>query len=455
MRLTLLGTGAAAGWPNPWCGCASCRWARGHEVRGQTAVLVGDELLIDCGPDVPRSAARLGIDLGPVRYLLLGHAHPDHISPPALMWRWWSTVAGEELTVVGPPTAIAACRRFLADHAGAVAPGPPPAPVRFVEVTAGDVVAVGGYEVRALAARHGDASAGPAVLYDITGPDGARLLYASDTAAPLPEETTAAVSGRAYHAVLLEETFGDAADVGDHLGLDDFALVVADLRRRGAVDGTSTRVVAVHLGHGNPPGPALRRRLGYAGAEALPDGAVLDIGPGSTGAALEWMPPRVLVTGGARSGKSAEAERRLTAQPAVVYVATAGPVPPDDPEWADRVRTHRQRRPPGWVTLETTDIAALLRSPGPPLLVDSLTMWVVAQSDPPDRLGPALDELIAAWRDTRRPVVAVTDEVGSGIVPATAAGRTFRDALGRVNAAVAAESDEVWLVTAGIPTRLR
>ena len=70
-------------------------------------------------------------------------------------------------------------------------------------------------------------------------------------------------------------------------------------------------------------------------------------------------------------------------------------------------------------------------------------------------LARAEDRLVAAWSATRTDVVAVTNEVGSGVVPATVSGRRFRDELGRLNTRLAAVADEVWLCTAGIPLRIR
>ncbi|WP_261565859.1 bifunctional adenosylcobinamide kinase/adenosylcobinamide-phosphate guanylyltransferase [Frankia gtarii] len=477
MRVTLLGTGSADGWPNPWCDCASCAWARRHEVRGQTAVLVDDALLLDCGPDVPRTAARLGVRLSGLRHLLISHAHPDHLGPESLMWRSWSSAAGRPLDVVGPPAALAVCREFLTRWEGAD-PAREGSDLRFVPATAGGGSPVdgplrlgagdAGYLVRPLAARHGDASIGPAVLYDVTAPDGGRLLYGCDTAAPLPAPTLAAVTGRAYDVVLLEENNGDRPGFGEHLDLASFAEVVAELRRRGAVvDGT--RVLAVHLSHRNPPGDELARRLALLGAQAPGDGAVLDLTPRAplrlvqspapatqpASPAAQPPPHRVLITGGARSGKSAEAERRLLAEPAVVYVATSAPPDATDAEWSARIAAHRERRPAAWTTVETLDLVPLLRSPGPPLLVDGVGLWVAALLDDPAELATRVGELVEAWRHTARRVVAVTDEVGSGVVPASAAGRRFRDALGLLNAELAAASDEVWQVVAGTAIRLR
>jgi adenosylcobinamide kinase/adenosylcobinamide-phosphate guanylyltransferase len=536
VKITLLGTGASDGWPNPWCDCASCAWARTHEVRAQTAVLVDDVLLVDCGPDAPRSAARFGLSLAGLRHLVVGHAHRDHLGPEVLMWRLWSTAAARRLDVVAPPAALAVCRAFPARRVGGdpggEANGELP-PLRLVEAHPGELVRLGdhddrdhddhgdrdhgesgpaaggrdarggprpgrrGYEIRPVPASHGDASIGPAVLLDVTGPDGARLLYACDTGAPLPAAAREALAGRAFDVVLMEENNGDRPGFGEHLDLASFASVLAELRRRGAVV-AATRVVAVHLSHRNPPGDVLARRLELMGAELLPDGAVIDTKSGTTtrlvpvgfpataptraeipgpagteptagpGRASPLYgtgpgerpagggparPRRVLITGGSRSGKSAEAERRLAAEPAVVYVATAGPSPTGDDEWTARIAAHRLRRPAEWQTVETTELAPLLRADGPPLLVDCVSLWLTAHLDDP-ALAEHAAELVDAWRDTPRRVVAVTNEVGSGVVPATALGRRFRDELGRLNAALAAEADEVWHMVAGIPTRL-
>jgi adenosylcobinamide kinase/adenosylcobinamide-phosphate guanylyltransferase len=436
VKVQLLGTGSADGWPNPWCCCASCEWARdAGELRSQTGVLVDDVLLLDCGPDVPRAAARFGASLAGVRLILLGHAHPDHCTPDALMCRAWSTSAGQPLEILAPEAAV---RLF-----GAAAD--PAAPLTFTAVRAGDELLRGGYRIRVCPARHAGPEIGPAVLYDVTGPGGERILYAVDTA-PLPDAELPGDPQRPYDLVLLEETYGDRGGDGDHHDLESFGDTVAALRRRGAVT-AHTRVVAVHLGHGNPPGPQLHRRLAAMQAQALPDGSVLRLGAGRSPEQVRAAPRRVLITGGARSGKSREAERRVAARPDVIYVATAEEFP-EDPEWSARLAAHRARRPAHWTTVETGVLAPLLRGTGPPLLIDCLGLWLAREDEDPDAL-------VAAWRDCQREVVLVTNEVGSGIVPATASGRQFRDALGRLNARLAAEADEVWQCVAGVACRLK
>ena len=171
---------------------------------------------------------------------------------------------------------------------------------------------------------------------------------------------------------------------------------------------------------------------------------------------------RVLVTGGVRSGKSRHAEQLLAAWPAATYVAP-GPTEAEDPDpdWVARLDAHRSRRPVGWTTLESRDLAAALRTPGP-VLVDCLGTWLTAVIDgaglweaPADQVaghvGRLLDEAAAALhdRDPAVPVVLVTNEVGLGVVPAHRSGRLFRDLLGTVNQALAAACDEVHLVIAG------
>jgi adenosylcobinamide kinase/adenosylcobinamide-phosphate guanylyltransferase len=171
---------------------------------------------------------------------------------------------------------------------------------------------------------------------------------------------------------------------------------------------------------------------------------------------------RVLVLGGSRSGKSAHAESLLSGRGEVVYLATSAPAA-DDADWAQRVAAHRARRPASWTTLETTAPSELLR--GGTLLVDSVTTWVAALMDETgvwaaepgahDRLADRVDALVNAWAMTPAHVVAVSDEVGLGVVPETRAGRLFRDTLGEVNQRLAGTADEVWFVVAGLPQRLR
>ncbi|MEV4564816.1 bifunctional adenosylcobinamide kinase/adenosylcobinamide-phosphate guanylyltransferase [Nonomuraea sp. NPDC049419] len=261
-------------------------------------------------------------------------------------------------------------------------------------------------------------------------PDGTRLLHLPQ-GAPVPVQETSR-----YDVVLI-----DLLDRPERLG---------ELRRAGLADAATT-VVAVGLDHRIRSEEELAGRLRLWGAITVPDGT--EVTPGQGAAPL--TPLRALLLGGSRSGKSAEAEARLAAEPHVTYVAT-GPDGTGDGEWAARVRAHRERRPAHWATLETTAPAAAIRAATTPLLIDGLGTWLAAVFDEHgawegDR-APVIarcDELVAAWRQTPQPLVAVSDEVGMGVVPATASGRAFRDALGRLNERLAAESEYAALVVAG------
>lgn len=163
-----------------------------------------------------------------------------------------------------------------------------------------------------------------------------------------------------------------------------------------------------------------------------------------------------LVTGGARSGKSALAETLAARHGgARVYIATAEG---RDTEMAARIALHRDRRGLGWQTVEEPlDLpGALARTEGQGVrLVDCLTLWLsnlMSQHGPTDAPVAAL---CAALDAARAPVVLVTNELGLGIVPENPLARRFRDAHGWMNQAVAARADAVWMAVSGLPLRLK
>ncbi|UGT60643.1 bifunctional adenosylcobinamide kinase/adenosylcobinamide-phosphate guanylyltransferase [Nocardia asteroides] len=173
--------------------------------------------------------------------------------------------------------------------------------------------------------------------------------------------------------------------------------------------------------------------------------------------------PRTLVLGGARSGKSAHAER-LAGDGPVRYLATAVPDPADR-DFAERIAGHRARRPAAWEVLESADPAAVLAAPAaapPATLVDDIGTWLTARIDaldaweaPRGTVAPAADALVAAVDGYRHRLVLVSPEVGLGVIPATRSGRLFRDEIGALNQRLAQVCDEVVLVVAGIPMRVK
>lgn len=162
-----------------------------------------------------------------------------------------------------------------------------------------------------------------------------------------------------------------------------------------------------------------------------------------------------VLTGGARSGNSAAAVAAAAASGApVTYIATAEP---GDDEMAERIERHRAERPAGWTTVEAPrDIVGVVAGvdPADTVIIDCLGLWVTNRmlEDPPVGSAELLVEAAGlAWELAKRPGLAlvVTNEVGSGVVPATPLGREFRDLLGTVNQTVVRASDAAYLVVAG------
>jgi adenosylcobinamide kinase/adenosylcobinamide-phosphate guanylyltransferase len=170
-----------------------------------------------------------------------------------------------------------------------------------------------------------------------------------------------------------------------------------------------------------------------------------------------------LVLGGARSGKSRYAQA-LIGERAAIYIATARRT--RDREMSSRIDRHRADRPASWITIEEPELVPrVVREAEPadaPVLVECVTLWLSnlleRESHTPARrqqdiLMAAVRELADACR--MREVIAVSNEVGGGIVPATRVGRRFRDLQGWANQILAAEAESVVLVVAGFPLAVK
>jgi adenosylcobinamide kinase / adenosylcobinamide-phosphate guanylyltransferase len=330
-----------------------------------------------------------------------------------------------------------AAGRVVVDSALTLLPGEPPRP------GPGALSGSSGHQVRAVPGG-----------WDITGPDGGRLLAAAG-----PGQVPEPPDGTPPFDLALLDLLTAPAQVGL-------------LRARGLVR-PDTRVVTLYTDHRVTSEQELDRRCALWGVVQGRDGLLVS-GRGPGNGAGRTGPParphRTLIIGGARSGKSREAELRLSGEPSVTYLAAgpwadeswAGADGEPDAEWAARVAAHRAARPSWWRTQESLDVAGALRREHGALLIDGIGTWLAAIMDaagawdeagPPalaaEQVASRIAGLVTAWRQASGLVVAVSDQVGAGLVPPYRAGRLFRDQLGWLNQQLAAESDLVLHVVAG------
>ncbi len=167
------------------------------------------------------------------------------------------------------------------------------------------------------------------------------------------------------------------------------------------------------------------------------------------------MSELILVTGGARAGKSAFAQAWAQAQGASVSViATAQPL---DEEMRQRIAQHRSARPATWQTLEEPlEVPlALAQAQGQVVVLDCLTLWVANLMQAGLEVLPAVERLLEVRAGLGKTLLVVSNEVGMGIVPENALARHYRDLLGAANARLARSAQQVYLLVAGIPLRIK
>ncbi|TIV54243.1 MAG: bifunctional adenosylcobinamide kinase/adenosylcobinamide-phosphate guanylyltransferase [Mesorhizobium sp.] len=163
-----------------------------------------------------------------------------------------------------------------------------------------------------------------------------------------------------------------------------------------------------------------------------------------------------LVLGGARSGKSSHAESLTIAHPSPwAYIATAQAY---DDEMRERIALHRSRRGEGWVTVDAPlDLVGAIGAlpDHQPVLIDCLTLWLTNQMLAEHDIEAECRQLADVLSRPRGPWFVVSNEVGLGIVPDNALARRFRDAAGRLNQQVAAVADNVLMMVAGLPLKVK
>ena len=180
----------------------------------------------------------------------------------------------------------------------------------------------------------------------------------------------------------------------------------------------------------------------------------------------------VLVTGGARSGKSSFGESIYNPQENILYIATAQAF---DEEMKERIKRHQHQRPSHWRTLECykgfperlkeipEDVTGILMDCITLMVTNILleynlgwdTVSIAVLNEIEDNIMEEVKALIATLKKLPLKAVLITNELGWGLVPDYPLGRIFRDIAGRVNQYIASEADEVYLVVSGIPNKIK
>jgi phosphoribosyl 1,2-cyclic phosphate phosphodiesterase len=249
MKVTFLGTAAWEAIPALFCQCPTCVHARvvgNHDIRKRTVVLLNDDLLIDCGPDLIASTQQYGVSLTRLETLLVTHSHDDHWHPSYLAMRLpdYCPSPPPPLSIYGPGPVTGPLRRDrrwpeIERHGQ----------VKLNTVRAGQTWQTGTYQVTAVPANHAGKQA--ALLYIID--DGrSKLFYATDTG-PLSEQAWRLLAREApYDLVLMDETLGNH-DWPQHHSLRTF-LEDHDRFYQDGLMAENALFVAVHFSHqSNPP----------------------------------------------------------------------------------------------------------------------------------------------------------------------------------------------------------
>jgi len=244
MRIQLLGTAAAEGWPAPFCLCAACEEARrrgGMNIRTRSGSLIDEDLKIDFSPDTLMQMQRLGRNLARVRTLIFTHQHCDHLAASELEWaaKPFTQTPPEPIEIWGNRQVIAEIQRV----SSALAPGR--SNYRLNTFAAGDhFKTTAGEEVWAMRADHVEG----ATILRIRR-QGKTILYGHDSGLYPPEALERLSDGVPLDVALFDCTNG-SLNTGDrnHMGIGGVIQMRDELRRRGAI-GPGTRVIATHFSH--------------------------------------------------------------------------------------------------------------------------------------------------------------------------------------------------------------
>lgn len=284
MRITFLGTAAATACPLVFCRCDAClsAWAQGgKDLRRRSSVLLGDDLLIDLGPDVVSSAFSCGVDVSRVRFLLQTHSHSDHFDAGHLITRIADYATKDVLPLdiyASPETLFHMSERLAVEEPGATLLEPAWQERLNVRVHAlhhGDTLELGGRRITAVESNH-DPRDG-SLMYAVQEGDKA-FLYATDTMRLMESAWTLFQERKlCFDAVAIDHTYGPGIHGGGHLCADEVAEEIARMRAEGVLK-PGGRALATHISHeGMPLHEELEQYARMHGYEVAWDGLTLDL----------------------------------------------------------------------------------------------------------------------------------------------------------------------------------
>jgi len=249
MKIKILGSAAAEGFPALWCECETCRRAAlngGKDVRRRTSYLIDSDTIVDFGPDAFYQVISERIDLLKIKRLVYTHSHGDHLSPMELLWRkdkWFSQVS-RKIKIFGPRPVLASIIAFIAEDLGLLS---------FDDISAepcalshGASVLDGDMEILPLNADH---APGKSPFVYMVSRGGRRLLIGNDTGW-LPQASWDLLKGAQLDIAILDSTMGvrNAEHDRGHMGVKAVVRFAEELKRIGALKDGAT-VCANHFSH--------------------------------------------------------------------------------------------------------------------------------------------------------------------------------------------------------------
>jgi len=273
MRVHILGTGAAEGFPALFCDCLTCRRARaagGKDIRSRVCLRIDEDILIDMPPDLLAQTHQAGFSLASIRHVLITHTHRDHFTPSELMWRDEPFAAWQEphtLDIYGPPHVGEMLRRAFDDD-------PADHDIHYHTVRPFAPFGAGDFKVTAVEANH--ARDRGTVNYVLSRGD-RNLLLAFDTGW-YAEQSWVALDAFKFDLVVMECTNGLADDPdAEHLSVAGVKRMHGELTRRGCVD-SNTRFITVHFSHnGGLLHHELEQQLAPLRIEVGYDGLIVEV----------------------------------------------------------------------------------------------------------------------------------------------------------------------------------